>query len=630
MNTTNVDYKEEFRHHKNQKAFNNGLIISFIIIGLYLVFTLFGKLVNPYFKFNSIAFLGILPSFIYIALFSWFKKNNKQILLFSGLMFLGLNYTLSYYLYEIFSATAIADLVKIESILFVLIILFSQSILSQNLRKNLHYFQAIPIIASIFLLAVSVQLSLKDGLLLSSLPIIILFLFLMNWILEKKFFTEFSKSISSKHNELELVSEIERRKRAEEELHKHKDRLKLIVEERTQNIKQKTIELEKAKLKAEEADRLKTAFMATMSHELRTPLNAIIGFTELIDKDTPRQDFLEFAEIINKSGIRLLNTVEDIFQLTYIETKEIEIYKEKFNLNGFINSLMDNYEEEKENFHKPYLKLTFTPGLSDEDCFVNSDAKRLKTILDKLVNNAIKFTKIGSIEIGYNYAIEGEFKDHFIFQVKDTGIGIAKEHHEMIFDRFRQVEETNTRNYEGSGLGVTIAKELAKLLGGDMWLESEPDNGSIFFFALPLEIHGQPDKQEEVKAEHQKSIPDFSKKRILIAEDTESNFRLLEQYLKKTNIEIIWALDGVEAVDFCKQEKDIDLILMDIKMPNMNGYEATTEIKKLGVTCPVIAQTAYALQDDEVKTFTAGCDAYLSKPIKSRELYKCMERYMNN
>ncbi len=427
----------------------------------------------------------------------------------------------------------------------------------------------------------------------------------------------------------ELINEIELRKKAEEKLKEYENRLKQIVEERTIHLKEKSKELEAAKTKAEEADRLKTAFMATMSHELRTPLNAIIGFTELMDDATPRQEFMEFKDIINKSGVRLLTTVEDIFQLTYIETKEIEFYNEKFNLNGFIHSLMDNYEEEKENFHKPYLDINFRPGLEDKDCFIYSDPKRIKTILDKLVNNAIKFTKIGAIEIGYEYARKGKFKDYFIFHVKDTGIGIAKEFHDMIFDRFRQVEETNTRNYEGSGLGATIAKELSKLLGGDMWLESEPNKGSTFFFALPIKIHGQKSQTKAI-TETKKAIPDFSTKRILIAEDTESNFKLLEQYLKKTKVEIIWAVDGVEAVEFCKQDDKIDLILMDMKMPNMNGYEATTKIKKLGVKCPIIAQTAYALQDDEVKTFTAGCDSYLAKPIKSRELFTVMEKFLRN
>lgn len=445
----------------------------------------------------------------------------------------------------------------------------------------------------------------------------------------KNKFIKFINSFSNKNIESELIKEIELRKRAEEELKEYEERLKQIVEERTNHIQDKSRELEASKIKAEESDRLKTAFMATMSHELRTPLNAIIGFTELMDEETSKAEFLEFKEIINKSGLRLLLTVEDIFQLTYIETKEIELYNEKFNLNGFINSLLDNYEEEKVNFHKPYLDIHFKPGLEDKDCFVLSDPKRIKTILDKLVHNAIKFTKIGAIEIGYEYATTGTYKNNFIFHVKDTGIGIAKEFHEMIFDRFRQVEETNTRNYEGSGLGVTIAKELSNLLGGEMWVESEVNKGSTFFFALPIEIYNQKSKSI-VEAPSKKGIPDFATKRILIAEDTESNFKLLEQLLKKTNVEIIWAVDGEEAVEFCRQEENIDLILMDMKMPNMNGYEATTEIKKLGVKCPIIAQTAYALQDDEVKTFTSGCDAYISKPIKSRELFTVMEKYLKS
>jgi len=627
MGSSKLNFQKEFICSNIDKTLDKGKQIALAIIAIYIALGVFSKLFSSFFEFSISVYSGVIPSILFIILsYSLFKSNKKLVMHFFALSYLGVIYTLCIFLYLVFTNTTISLIPKFQIIIFFVIILFAQSILAMGIRKYIHLIHIIPILITFIFIGLSKSFNSNDWLFISNIPIVIIFLFIINKLINKSYYHDFCRSYSFEVSESKLINEIELRKRAEEELKKNQDQLKQIVEERTNHIKEKSRELEASMLKAEESDRLKTAFMATMSHELRTPLNAIIGFTELMDEDTSRHEFMEFKDIINKSGLRLLMTVEDIFQLTYIETKEIELYNEKFNLNGFINSLMDNYEEEKENFYKSFLDINFKPGLEDENCFVQTDPKRIKTILDKLVHNAIKFTKIGAIEIGYEYATSGKYKDFFIFHVKDTGIGISKEYHEMIFDRFRQVEETNTRNYEGSGLGVTIAKELSKLLGGDMWVESEINKGSTFFFALPLEVYGQQIKTEDFTSQ-KKNIPDFSNKRILIAEDTESNFKLLEQYLKKTKVEIIWAVDGVEAVEYCKMGEKIDLILMDMKMPNMNGYEATTAIKKLGVKCPVIAQTAYALQDDEVKTFTSGCDAYLSKPIKSRELYNCMEKY---
>lgn len=630
MDSSILNSQRDFINSTIDTTLNSGKKISLFTITLYLLIGLFTKISSFDFQFNILAFSGIIPSILFLILSNtWLKSNKKYVNVFFALSYLGVIFTLSTFLYIIYTDASTTELLKFQLIIFTVIVLIAQSILSFGIRKYIYLMQFTPLLLVFIIISRSIDFKLNDWLFILNIPIVIFFSHIINRFIDKHYFDRFKNTYELEISESNLINETEVRKKAEKELKQYKKQLKQIVEERTNHIKEKNLELEASKLKAEEHDQLKTAFMATMSHELRTPLNAIIGFSELMDEDTSKHEFLEFKDIINKSGMRLLMTVEDIFQLTYIETNVIELSNEKFNLNGFINSLMDNYDEEKENFHKKYLDIKFKPGLEDKNCFVNSDPKRIKTILDKLVHNAIKFTKIGSIEIGYKYALSGEYKDHFIFHVKDTGIGISQEFHEIIFDRFRQVEETNTRNYEGSGLGVTIAKELAKLLGGNMWVESEINKGSTFYFALPIEILGQ---ETHFKAIHynKNGIPDFSTKRILIAEDTESNFKLLEHYLKKTKVQIIWAVDGVEAIEYCKMGENIDLILMDMKMPNMNGYEATTAIKKLGVKCPVIAQTAYALQDDEVKSFTAGCDDYLSKPIKSRELISCLEKYLMN
>ncbi len=626
---TNINFQEEYLKKNSEKTFERGKILGINILIIYTLLLIFRWDYLKTISLYSIIFLGAFTTvlfliFVYVNL----KKDSKSVLLFFGLTYLGVSISINGFLFALFSSTDISDNLKYEFIILYIAVLYGQSVFSYGIRKYLYLIQFIPLIITFTLLLSFASLSSEEWFYLGNLPLFALFIFIANRYTEKNSFEDFINTYKIELNELELLKEIEKRKSAEADLKKHQKDLKQLVELRTQSIKEKSIELEVAKEKAEEADRLKTAFMATMSHELRTPLNAIIGFTELVDEKTSKDEILEYNDIINKSGLRLLNTVEDIFLLTYIETKKIKLFKKQFNLNNFIESLLINYKIEKENYHKAFLDISFKTEVDDKDCFVTTDSKKLKIIFDKLVNNAIKFTKIGAIELGYKIVnIKGDLQQ-FQFYVKDSGIGIAKEFHEVIFERFRQVEETNTRNYEGSGLGVTIACELTKLLGGKMWVESELEKGSTFYFQLPLEIKGAKKEYEKGKTQNKKAIPDYSGKRILIAEDTESNFKLLEQYLKRTNLEIIWAVDGLEAVEFCKQDSSIDLILMDMKMPNMNGYEATTEIKKMGIDCPVIAQTAYALQDDEVKTFTAGCDDYLSKPIKKLELYNCLNKYL--
>lgn len=618
---------QEYKKWNAENTLITGRYISSFILCLYIaIFIIHNFLIDLSVQLPSLL-IGFLTALLFIiASFTFLKSKKKYITFLYAVFFLGMTLSFCGSIYEVFISDEIEAPIKYELIIMFIVLSYSQSVFSFGLRKYLYLIQLIPVCILIIILNSQSMITVFEWVFLINLPIIISLIYLKSRYTEKNLYNDFVYAKRIESNKIQLQEEVEKRKHIETDLLKHEEHLKQLVQERTQHIKDKNEELEIAKVKAEESDRLKTSFMATMSHELRTPLNAIIGFTELIDKETTETEIFEYLDIINKSGIRLLNTVEDIFQLTYIETNEINFRKTQFNLNDFLTSLLDSYEEEKKLFHKQYLQIKFIPGAEDEECFIQTDPRHIKSIFAKLVSNAIKFTNIGSISIGYKLVRAEKNYCKAIFYVKDTGIGIEPKFHEVIFERFRQVEETNTRNYEGSGLGMTIAKELVEYLKGEIWIESEIEKGTTFYFSIPIDIEERKAEITEVKAK--KVRTDLSKFRILVAEDTESNFKLVEQILRKTKVEILWAKDGVEAVEFCKSSEKIDMILMDMKMPNMNGYEATQEIKKINKEIPIIAITAYALQDDESKAFTSGCDDYIAKPIRARELMDCIHKHL--
>ncbi|MCF8303629.1 MAG: PAS domain S-box protein [Bacteroidales bacterium] len=385
-----------------------------------------------------------------------------------------------------------------------------------------------------------------------------------------------------------------------------------------------------AKEKAEESDRLKSAFLATMSHELRTPLNAVIGFSELIDEGLSTEEILEYAENINKSGKHLLEIIEDLFNISIIESGDVDIEKKEFNINNLLDEIKMNIQTDQVNLEREDLTIKVFKDLDDSKCQIHSDPAFIKQIFNNLLKNALKFTEEGAIEFGYSV----ESRNIIRFFVKDTGIGIAPDKQDIIFERFRQADEGFTRKYEGTGLGLSISKRLVELLNGSIWVDSEPDNGSTFYFTIPYESSEQ---EEEPAAEEAGELV-WPGRRILIAEDDESNFELLKSMLKKTKIEVERAHNGVQAVDLFKKYTSedrkgngpcFDLILMDIKMPKMGGYEATQQIKEIDPETTVIAQTAFAMKGDEDKAIEAGCDDYITKPIKKEALLLKMNKYLS-
>lgn len=390
-------------------------------------------------------------------------------------------------------------------------------------------------------------------------------------------------------------------------------------------------ELKKAKEKAEESDRLKTAFLANMSHEIRTPMNAILGFSELLSmSDLSNEERNEFINLINSNSNNLLNLIDDIIDIAKIEAGQLKMSYKDFDLLEILKEIDATYQEINYRQNKEKVSLVWDQKQSPEVSFINSDPHRLKQVLSNLIGNAIKYTEQGIVNFGYKILDDVNLEKtqkKIQFYVKDTGLGISTDKINIIFDRFRQADDSHTRIFGGTGLGLAISKNIAKLLGGDIHAVSTVGKGSVFYFTLPFIECREPELGFDQTEIDLKNI-NWSKKTILIAEDVESNFQLLKTYLQKTNAKIIWAKNGQEALDECKKNDSIDLILMDMQMPGLNGYEATQLIKSIRPDLPIIAETAFALAGDREKILEAGCDDYVSKPIKANELYEKLKKYL--
>ncbi len=378
----------------------------------------------------------------------------------------------------------------------------------------------------------------------------------------------------------------------------------------------------KALKKAEESDKLKSAFLANMSHELRTPINGIVGFSNLLLKsDNTSEKKEKYVSQINASTSMLLRLIEDIIDIAKIESGSLTIEKSPCNPSKILNDLYLHYQQELKARNKENIQLIYKP-YSDLSLTIVTDSFRLKQVLLNLLSNAVKFTKQGEIE--YGFTLEN---NELLFYVRDTGIGIKQENIIIIFERFAQLELSLSRKFGGTGLGLTISKNIIEHLGGKIWVESELEKGSTFFFKIPAEII---QATEDVVANviFNPIQYQWDKFTLLVAEDDDLNFMFIEEMLSETKVKLIRAKNGLEAIDLVKNNSEIELVLMDIQMPFMDGYESTKIILTIKPHLPIIAQTAFALASEKEMSFKVGCIDYISKPLDMEELLIKIKKYL--
>ena len=384
-------------------------------------------------------------------------------------------------------------------------------------------------------------------------------------------------------------------------------------------------ELVKAKIAAEESDRLKSAFLANMSHEVRTPLNGILGVAQVMLKSQALDpEIRNDVKMIVESGGSLLSLIEDIMDVSKIEAGQLQIKYKAFLLNDLIDQLYSLFLSHplylQKNEGEKKIKLQYDKP--DENVTIISDPDRLKQIFINLIGNALKFTQEGFVH--YGYTIKNK---KIIFFVQDSGIGIPVDKTEQVFERFTQVDNTLTRKFTGSGLGLAISKGLISLLKGKIWCESHLGMGSSFYFSIPYHpttmIDSVDTSQKRISEEY-----NWNNYTVLVVEDDIINFKVIKAMLRNTKINVIHANNGRKAIEYSQSCPQIDIILMDVHLPEINGLEATTKILNINNKLPIIAQTANAMSDDKDRCIEAGCVDYISKPIDMNELLIKISRYL--
>jgi PAS domain S-box-containing protein len=381
--------------------------------------------------------------------------------------------------------------------------------------------------------------------------------------------------------------------------------------------------LKMAKEKAEESDRLKSAFLSNMSHEIRTPMNAILGFSDLlIKKKIPEDKRMEYIGIINSSGNQLLSLINDIIDISKIESNQIIIDNStQINIVDIFRHLLVIFQAKSKNNK---VQLDFTIHLDEKQTKFYLDEIRLNQILVNLIGNAIKFTQNGFVKFDVSLQ-NGEL----LFSVEDSGIGIEPSLQTVIFDRFRQADGSTTRDFGGTGLGLAISKALVELMGGKIWLTSALGKGTTFYFTMPFRL-GEGDEDTDLVEVNNDDNYIWKNQHILLVEDEEANILFLTELLQPAGLKVTVARNADEAYSFMKKYPKISLVLMDIKIPKVDGYQITDQIKKNYPGIIIIAQTAYALAEERKRIMSSGFDDYISKPIGKTLLFNMLAKYLDN
>jgi PAS domain S-box-containing protein len=391
-------------------------------------------------------------------------------------------------------------------------------------------------------------------------------------------------------------------------------------------LKQVHEDLIKANIGAEASNRLKTNFLANISHEIRTPLNSVVGFSNLLlTNNLPNKVKEEYIEHINRNSEKLLQIIGDIIDLSRLESSQIEITYEEASLSSIVNEIIEEARQIIKRNEKPII-LNVKNHFEDVGDLIFTDRVWLKRVLNHLMDNAVKFTLEGSVE--FSYLLENQ---NIVFKIRDTGIGINKENLGRIFEEFRQEFDGHHRPFEGLGIGLTLAKEVIERMGGKIVVESEKGVGSEFSFSIPYRPAGSTKtKINSVSNESILKPIDWSSRKCLLVDDNKDVLIYLNRILTDTGVTILTARSGFEAIEIIKTTPDIDVVLLDMQMPVMNGIEATREIRKIRKDIPIIAQTAFIFEDDKDVILEAGCDACLIKPIRREHLLTVMSSFVKS
>lgn len=391
-------------------------------------------------------------------------------------------------------------------------------------------------------------------------------------------------------------------------------------------LKQIHEDLIKSKVEAEASNRLKSSFLANISHEIRTPLNSVIGFSNLLlANDLSKEVKEEYVEHINHNSEKLLQIIGDIIDLSRLESSQIEITYEGSSLNAIVNEAIEDARQIIRRNEK-LISLNVKNQFEDNSDLIFTDRIWLKRVLNHLLDNAVKFTHDGSIE--FSYLLENE---NIIFKIKDTGIGINKENLVRIFEEFRQEIDGHHRPFEGLGIGLTLAKEVVERMGGKIFVKSEKGIGSEFSFSIPYRPAGSTKTKIKSLIDNQLLKPiDWSSRKCLLVDDNKDVLLYLSRILLDTGVSIITASSGSEAIELIKNTPEIDVVLLDMQMPEMNGIDTTKEIRKIRHDLPIIAQTAFVFENDKDIILEAGCDACLIKPIRKEHLLTVMSGFVKS